>query len=198
MMKRIKLLMCVFIMLNVGCAKRPSTMPMHVLAKPCDNCVLGIGNFAKISDVLWRGAQPSHQGFVNLEKMGVKTVVSFRHFHDDCALLKGTNLKYIRIPANGFHPEEEDIVKFLKIIEDPDNWPVFVHCYKGDDRAGYSIAAYRMVNEGWNPDDAIAEMFNFNYNPIWFSIPGFLRRLDLEEIKEKVWTEPKPRFNNCE
>lgn len=130
--------------------------------------------------------------------MGVKTVVSFRHFHDDCALLKGTKLKYLRIPAHGFHPKEKDLVKFLKVLEDPDNWPVFVHCYKGDDRTGYSVAAYRMVKENWNPDDAIEEMFNFRYNRIWFTVPGFLRRLNVEKIKEKTKAEPKPRFEDCE
>lgn len=177
---------------------RPTTTPTHTLAKPCDKCVLGVKDFAKVSDVLWRGAQPTHQGFINLEKMGVMTVVSLRKFHDDCALLKGTNLKYIRIPANGFYPEEENIVKFLKVVEDPDNWPVFVHCSRGGDRTGYSVAAYRMVNENWNSDDVIAEMFNFHYHSIWFTVPGFLRRLDIERVKEEVKVAPEPKFSSCE
>ncbi len=166
----------------------------EVAAKPCDDCVPGVINFAKVSEALWRGAQPTAEGFKNLEKMGARTVVSFRHDHDDQELLKGTKLKYLRIRSFAFHPTEEHLVQFLKVVEDPANWPVYIHCAQGRDRTGYNAAAYRMVFQGWQPDMAIREMNTFHFNKIWVGNPGFLKALDANKLKEKLKVEPKPEF----
>jgi len=166
----------------------------HLPSKPCDDCIPGVENFAKISEALWRGAQPTAEGFKNLEKQGLKTVVSFRHDHDDLPLLKGTKLKYLRIASFAFHPTEEHLVTFLKIIEDPANWPVYIHCAQGRDRTGYNAAAYRMVVQGWGADEAIREMNVFHFNKIWVGNPGFLKTLNPVKLQEKVKVEPKPAF----
>jgi protein tyrosine phosphatase (PTP) superfamily phosphohydrolase (DUF442 family) len=166
----------------------------QALPRPCDDCIPGVENFAKIFEVLWRGAQPTAEGFKNLEKEGLKTVVNFRHGHDDLPLLKGTKLKYLRLPSFAFHPTEEHLVTFLKIIEDPANWPVYIHCAQGRDRTGYNAAAYRMVVQGWGSDETIREMNVFRFNKIWVGNPGFLKRLDPARLREKVKTEPTPAF----
>ena len=68
----------------------------------------------------------------------------------------------------------------------PNNWPVFVHCWKGDDRVGFYVAAFRIVADEWSPDDAIREMFQFHYSPIWYRIPGVLRGIDVEQLKARI------------
>jgi protein-tyrosine phosphatase len=78
----------------------------------------------------------------------------------------------------------------LKVLEDPKNWPVFVHCAEGKDRTGYSVATYRIVVEDWSSDDAIHEMFEFHYNPIWFENPRFLQRLDARQVLARVKMAP--------
>src|SRR5262245_40879679 len=93
--------LCV-VVFNEGCATRPITPPTHTWAQPCDTCIAGVANFAKVSAALWRGAQPTSEGFRNLEAAGVKTIVNFRHDHDDLPLLNGTNLKYLWIPARAW------------------------------------------------------------------------------------------------
>lgn len=160
--------------------------------QPCDTCVPGVINFATISEALWRGAQPTAEGFRSLEKMGVKTVVSFRHDHDDLEQMKGTRLKYLRIPSRAYHPTEANLTRFLKVVEDPANWPVYIHCAQGRDRTGYNAAAYRVVVQGWNAEEAIREMKSFHFNRIWIGNPGFLRKLDPERMKERLRAEPKP------
>jgi len=159
------------------------------LAKPCDDCVPGVQNFAKVSEALWRGAQPTAQGFREMEKMGLRTVVSFRYDHDDLPLLKGTQLKYLRIPSLAFYPKEKHLLTFLKAIEDPANWPVFIHCAQGRDRTGYNAAAYRMVVQGWSAEETLQEMHQFRFNKIWVGNPGYIKRLDVARLKEKLKTE---------
>ena len=189
----LRMLLCCAVLI-AGCATRPATPPTRSWTEPCDTCIAGVVNFAKVSPRLWRGAQPTEAGFRNLERAGAKTVVSLRGQHDDLPLLGGTQLKYLRIPMHAWDPEEVQVVLLLKVLErllqDPDSWPVFVHCAEGKDRTGYSIAAYRMVLESWPANDALHEMFDFGFNAVWFHNPGFLQRLDVELVRARMKRAP--------
>jgi len=169
-----------------GCASPPIGPATATLATPCDDCLSGVTNFAKVSPALWRGRQPTAEGFGSLESAGVKTIINFRNDHDDSELLTGTKLKYIWMPTRPWNPKEDDLVSFFKVMQAPENRPVFVHCWKGDDRTGFYVAAYRIVVDGWSRDDAIRELFQFHYNPIWFRIPGVLRELDVDRLKARI------------
>ena len=43
----------------------------------------GVPNLHKVSDDLYRGAQPTAEGVENLRKMGIKTIVNLRRLHSD-------------------------------------------------------------------------------------------------------------------
>ncbi len=170
-----------------------SPLPVHS-AVPSDTEVPGVINFARVSDALWRGAQPTAVGFRNLEKQGARTVISFRHDHDDFKLLKGTGLKYLRFPSFSFIPAEENIAKFLRVVQDKANWPVFIHCAQGRDRTGYNVAAYRIMVHGWTPEQAIEEMHAFQFNKVWVFNPAFVKSLKADDLKARVDKEPQPVF----
>lgn len=169
----------------------PSPAAQAVRLAPCDDCVPGVVNFARVSAALWRGSQPTVEGFRNLEKLGARTIVSFRHDHDDRPLLKGTRLNYLRIPSRAYRPTDKNLIRFLKVMQDPANGPVFIHCAQGRDRTGYNAAAYRMVVQGWSAEDAILEMKAFRFNRIWMGNPGYLRELDVEGLKKRVEALPR-------
>jgi|GEM_PF-1432665 len=162
----------------------PTSRPTHVAEIPFS--IPGVNNFARISPALYRGEQPTADGFVELKKLGIKTVVCLRTAHDDETLLKGTGLQYVSIPCRAWHPEDEDLVAFLKVLENPANQPVFLHCMQGRDRTGYMIAGYRMVNEGWTSTEAIAEMRNFEFNEVWRGIPAYLKQLNPDSIRSQL------------
>ena len=184
-----------FLLVNGWAQAQISTeaAPKASSLRPCDDCVPGVINFAKVDAALWRGSQPTAEGFRNLEKLGVRTIVSFRHDHDDLPLLKGTGLKYLRIPSRAFRPKDDHIALFLKLMQDPAHGPVFIHCAQGRDRTGYNAAAYRMVYQGWKAEDAIAEMKTFRFNRVWLTNPGYLRDLDVEGMKQRLAVAPAPQ-----
>ena len=160
------------------------------MEKPCDTCIKGVPNFGKVSEALWRGSQPTREGFRNLEAAGVKTIVNLKYSQDDLPMLSGTKLKYLWLPEIPGFPDDHDLVIVLKVLENPDNWPVFVHCEYGRDRSGYIVAAYRIIVQDWTVDDAIHEMFDFHFNTIFFENPIFLRALDKENIRLRVKLAP--------
>lgn len=184
-----------FNLLLTGCATRPPLPATRPLAQPCDDCLAGVTNFAQVSPVLWRGSQPTREGFRSLAAAGVKTVISFRLGADnsDEPLLAGTGLRYIQIPMKAWHPDENTLRQFLAVVaeasQDPHQYPIYVHCQQGRDRTGYSVASYRMVMQGWSANDAIQEMFNFRFNRLWRNNPRFLQQLNVEALQQSLKTE---------
>lgn len=187
------LLLLPLLVCNGAPADVPATRPAAaavVAALPRDD-IPGLPNFARVSPTLYRGAQPTAEGFAELKKMGVKTVVSLRSFTSDRGKLEGTGLRYVRIPCLAWCPEDEDVVRFLKVVTDPANQPVFVHCQHGADRTGYAVAAYRVVEQGWAMADAMRELHAFGFHRVWIPIPHYLRKFDAEAVAAKV-KETKP------
>jgi tyrosine-protein phosphatase SIW14 len=219
--------------LLTSCAIRPTGQSTHKWALPCSDdedcctkseprdkklrcikiqpseeevcCIEGVKNFGKVSKDLWRGAQPTEDGFRNLFKEGrVKTVINLRADHDDYNVIskladviskpEEEPPQYIRIPMHAWKPDEAELALLMKVIDkllkDPKRLPVFIHCQAGSDRTGYSIATYRMVIEGWPPHDAIQEMFDYGFHAYWFQNPTFLENLDLTKFNKRMSLTP--------
>ena len=146
----------------------------------------GLPNFHKVSDTLYRGAQPTAEGFRQLAALGVRTVVNLRSVHSDEHALGGEPLRREHISFKTWHAEDEDVVRFLKIVTNTNNAPVFVHCQHGADRTGTMCAIYRMAVQGWSKDDAIKEMTagGFGYHTVWKNLIQYLRDLDVDALRK--------------
>ncbi|HUS71920.1 MAG TPA: tyrosine-protein phosphatase [Sedimentisphaerales bacterium] len=153
--------------------------------------VPGVANLHKISEDLYRGAQPSAEGMQQLKKLGVKTVVNLRSFHTDRDEIGDTGLSYEHIYMKTWHAEDKEVVRFLKIVTDPNHTPVFVHCQRGADRTGTMCAIYRIAVQGWSKDEATEEMTKggFGFYTGWKNLINYIRELDFEEIKRRAVLE---------
>jgi len=122
------------------------------------------------------------------EKMGIKTVISLRNFHSDKDEIISTKLKTERIYFNTWHPEEEDVLRFLKVVTNTNGGPYLVHCLHGADRTGTMIAIYRMTVQGWAKEEAIKEMTegDFGYHTVWKNLIRYLNALDIEALRRKA------------
>ena len=159
-------------------AARPAQWAMPV-EKP------GLPNLHRINDGLYRGAQPTAEGFQELKKMGIKTVVSLRWLHSDRELLGNTGLAYEHIYSKPWNPADEDVVRFLKIATDKARAPVFVHCQHGADRTGTMCAIYRIAVCGWSKEEAIKEMTDggYGFHKTWRNLLHYIRDIDIEDVK---------------
>jgi len=148
----------------------------------------GVPNFHKVSENLYRGAQPTSEGMQQLEKLGIKTVISLRSFHSDRGEMEGTVLAYEHIFMKTWHPENEEVVRFLRIVIDPNRLPVFVHCQRGADRTGTMCAIYRVAVQGWSKDEAVEEMTKggFGFYEGWQNLIDYIQKLDVEAIKSRA------------
>lgn len=119
-------------------------------------------NFHQVNENLYRGAQPSQAGIVQLKQIGVKTIISLRGADENSEIegnwAQSSGIKFINIPLNNwFGPKDEKIEKILASINNAENQPVFVHCKRGADRTGTVIAVYRITHDGWTAKRANVE-----------------------------------------
>lgn len=147
---------------------------------------IGLPNFARISDALYRGAQPTREGFEELKKLGVRTVINLRAGHSDEKLIEGLGLRYISIPTNTWKLTDRHSARFLKAALDPANAPVFVHCQHGSDRTGTMVAVYRIYVQKWAPEDAIRELPSFGFHEIWKNLRTYLKKLDVKKLEAEM------------
>jgi len=159
--------------------ERPATW-----AQPAE--LEGVPNLHKVSDTLYRSAQPTAEGMQNLEKMGVKTIVNLRSYHSDRDEIGDTKLAYEHIYMKPWHPERKEIVRFLQIVTDAERAPVLVHCQHGADRTGTMCAIYRVAVQGWSTEEALREMREggFGFHEVWANLPEWIEDLDIESIKK--------------
>jgi protein tyrosine phosphatase (PTP) superfamily phosphohydrolase (DUF442 family) len=148
----------------------------------------GVPNFHKVSDGLYRSAQPTAEGMKNLKTIGIETVVNLRSFHSDRDEIGNTGLAYEHIYMKAWHPEEEDIVRFLRIVTDPKRTPVLVHCLHGADRTGTISAVYRVAVQGWTKAEAIKEMTEggYGFHGVFQNLLSWIEELDMEKIEHEA------------
>jgi len=150
--------------------------------------VPGAPNLHKVTDTLYRSAQPSAEGMQNLKTLGIHTVINLRAFHSDHEELERTGLRGEHIYMKTWHPERADAVRFLKLATDPTRAPVLVHCQHGADRTGTMVALYRIAVQGWSQEEAAREMTEggFGFHEIWVNLIPWLKKQDIEAIRREA------------
>jgi protein tyrosine/serine phosphatase len=148
----------------------------------------GFNNLYKISDTLYRSEQPGDDEMKELEKMGIRTVLNLRNYHNDKNEAQGTSLVLERIRMNASEITQEQIFQAMKIIKDSPK-PVLVHCFHGSDRTGCMVASYRIIFQNWTKEAAIEELKNpaFGYHASWFpNILEALRAIDVNKMRKDL------------
>ena len=148
----------------------------------------GLPNAYKVSENLYRGAQPTAEGFKNLEEMGIRTVVNLRTLHSDEDELEDTSLDYVHIPMEAWDADEGELIRFLKVVTDKSRHPVFVHCLHGADRTGITCAVYRIAVCGWSKERALKEMTRdeLGFHDIWQNLVDRVEELEVKQIKQEA------------
>jgi len=152
----------------------------------------GISNAGKISDDLFRGAQPHLSDLAELKKLGITTIVDLRsesHHTRDRERLQAESLgiHFVSLPVGGFStPTSAQLAEFFSLLRETPPRKIFVHCEFGEDRTGIFIAAYRIAFDHWSPDQALAEMLAFGFRRFWHpSMVTFVR-----DLPERLQSDP--------
>jgi protein tyrosine/serine phosphatase len=125
-----------------------------------------IDNFGRINTNYYRGAQPDDRDYRDLAALGIRTVIDLTRDGrtNESSLVQQAGMKFYRIPlTTSERPSDAAVTQFLKLVNDPANQPVYVHCQGGRHRTGVMTAVYRMTQDGWSPDQAYQEMKRYRF-----------------------------------
>ena len=174
------------VLVSVPATSEPATNRPASWAQPVN--VKGVPNLHKVSETLYRSAQPTAPGMKQLKQMGIETVVNLRSFHSDRDEIGNTDLAYEHIYMKAWHPERKEVVRFLQIVTNPRRTPVLVHCQHGADRTGTMCALYRIAVQGWKTEAAVREMREggFNFHAVFENLPDWIRELDIDSIRKEA------------
>jgi len=131
-------------------------------------------------NLLYRSGQMTAQGFTDAaEQLHLKTIINLQDDFPDPDLALGffdrrtikesmlcrqIGVRYVFIGPDLVWRKQvgtdrpEAIEHFLAVMDDPDSYPVLIHCKAGLHRTGVMAAIYRMEYEGWAPSQAVREM----------------------------------------
>lgn len=136
----------------------------------------GLRNVGRVAPGIYRGAQPTAEGYATLKRMGIRTVVNLRAKHGERKAVEAAGMRAVAVPIDALARIDAAAVrKAVALLADPANRPVFVHCAHGRDRTGVVVAVYRMDVDGWDVSDAEAEMQSFGFNDVWRHLKRFVR-----------------------
>ncbi|HEV8483199.1 MAG TPA: dual specificity protein phosphatase family protein [Blastocatellia bacterium] len=125
-----------------------------------------IKNFGCINENFYRGAQPQKRDIADLAAMGIKSVIDLQQDGEsgEQGWVENAGMNYFRIGlSDSSSPSSDKAEQFLKLVNDPANQPVFIHCHGGRHRAGAMTAIYRMTHDGWTADRAYQEMKKYEF-----------------------------------
>jgi protein tyrosine phosphatase (PTP) superfamily phosphohydrolase (DUF442 family) len=120
-----------------------------------------IRNFLRVNEQFCTGGQPRLEHLEQLKKEGVKAIINLRQpsehrAAEEEAKAKELGLRYFNIPVVFADPKEEQVTEFLKITDDPENRPAFIHCTAAI-RVGAFWLIRRVLRDGWTFADAEKE-----------------------------------------
>src|SRR5690348_8038023 len=153
-----------------------------------------IRNFLRENKDFCTGGQPRLEQLEQLKNEGVKSILNLRQpsehrAEEEQAKAKELGLKYFNIPVAYGNPNEEQVAEFLKITDDPDNRPIFIHCTAAI-RVGAFWMIRRVLRDNWKVEDAEAEAVKagLRESPHWLE---FARKyIETHKPKASLPTHP--------
>lgn len=170
-----------------ACAQTPDAAPRPATwAQPVS--IEGVSNLYRITPMLYRSEQPTPLGMRNLEKLGIRTVISLRRMNNDEDEVRGTSLRTERVKIFTWNIKDQHVIEVMRILRNPENGPFLIHCQHGSDRTGLMSAMYRILEQDWSVDEALAELTGggYGYHSIWTNVLRYVREADIEKLRAAI------------
>lgn len=139
------------------------TVPTLMVALSADTGPGGVSNYTRVdATVACAGATPA-EAMPAIREEGFRTVINLRLATEDGADIEGARraaeaagMRYIHLPVDASNLSTEVVDRFLAIMRDPSNAPVFIHCASAN-RVGMLWLVKRVAIDGWPVEKATAE-----------------------------------------
>lgn len=161
--------------------------PQREEAEPLSLTQPGLSHAYRVSDRVYSGGSPQGAtGFAELERLGVKTIISVDGAKPDVEKASRHGMRYMHLPI-GYDGIPRERVLELAMAAQACDGPIYVHCHHGKHRGPAAVAAIIMcLDPNWDADRAEAWLTQAGTDPryvgLW-RLPRSLVRPTAEEIE---------------
>lgn len=150
-------------------------------------------NLHRVTDGVWRAAQPAPHHLRRARDLGVRTILNLRGRRDTCGAYQlereacaRLGLTLVDFPIRSRSPlDRGTLLAAVEMIDSIDT-PMLLHCKSGADRAGFMSTLYLFLHEGVALKDAMGVHLSLRYGHIRqaktgvidFFFEEFLRQTD--------------------
>ena len=134
----------------------------------------------------------AHPGILRLRRVardhGIRTVINLRAFNDDDDEVKGTSLRTEHVKILTWRIDDRHVIEVMRMLRQTENAPFLIHCQHGADRTGVMSAMYRILEQGWTPEDALKELVDggYGYHSMWKNIVRYVKSVDAVELRQAI------------
>lgn len=157
---------------------KPVAMQLEVIKST------SIDHLYRLSPKLYSGSQPHDEtGFAELEKLGIKTIVSVDGARPDVATADRYGLRYVHLPLGYDGIPNEDAARLAKAAESLEG-PIFFHCHHGQHRGPAAAAIVGIAIDGWSNDQASEWMRTVGTSPSYSGLYESVQQFRLPTKKQ--------------
>lgn len=128
-----------------------------------ESTIDGVRNYTKVDATIGCAGATEIKALPAIAKLGYKTVLNIREdteagadVAESRAAAEALGLKYIHLPFRTAAPEVKTADRFLDLVADRENHPMFIHCGSGNRVAGLWLIK-RLVVDKWTEERALSE-----------------------------------------
>jgi uncharacterized protein (TIGR01244 family) len=132
-------------------------------AQDVKQAVAGATNFQRLDANFASGGVTTPEAFAAIKQLGFRTVINLRTASEPGADLDGearivgeAGLRYFSLPFSPSAPDLTSVDKFLDVVKETGNRPVYIHCQAGQRAIAFWMIK-RVVVDGWTTEKMLAE-----------------------------------------
>jgi protein tyrosine phosphatase (PTP) superfamily phosphohydrolase (DUF442 family) len=162
--------------LVVGCGTQSITTSSGSVANPVET--KGLHNAFRVSDQVYSGSSPEgDEGFAELRRLGVRTIISVDGAKPDAETATRYGLRYVHLPVGYDGIPRDKVLALVKAVKELPG-PVYVHCHHGRHRGPAAVAAIQLCTDPtWDPGRAEAWLRTAGTDPRYTGLVGIPRSL---------------------
>ena len=132
-------------------------------------------NYLQLSDSLHSSGMPTPKQILSLSEDGVQVVINLATDHsegwmpDEQEQIQAQKIAYYGIPVDWEHPTQDDLNKFMAVLDKHKDKIILVHCQANYRATGFT-ALYRYIILGWSQENAFMDVYKIwdpAQYPVW-------------------------------
>jgi uncharacterized protein (TIGR01244 family) len=179
------LVLLVGLPISPGAQSAAAQAPSGAAPQAAASEVPGVRNFTRVDATIACGGALSADALPGIKKAGFKSIVNLRAATEEGANVEAetkaaedAGVKYIWLPFVTASPDAAKVDEFLKVVADPVNQPMLIHCASGG-RVSMFWAIKRVMLDGWSVEKAMGELPDLSKN-----VSAPLKAFTLDYLKQ--------------